>query len=164
MSSTQFWVGALVPSFLKWVNPYLRKFFKLSEFDAQTQARVANKQYPSYFRVLYGIWVITLLGTGIVELLLMMIYGSSLFPGKSFAVLTFLGLINMIGVWFIFGAILDMVFWQISTRNFKDYVILKQFKSGWGYDIKQQIVTLFKIGFIYYIFALPFMALLISLT
>lgn len=155
MSSTQFWVGMLVPSLIKWVNPRLKKFFKLNEFDAQTKIRVTTKQYPFYFSFFYTLWVLALLGTGILELLLMMIYGMEIFPGKNFAVIIFLGLINMIGVWFIFGAILDALFWQISPKNFKDYVIFKQLKSGWGYDIKQQAATLFKIGIIYYIITLP---------
>lgn len=163
MSSTQFWVGALVPPFIKWINPYLKKFFKLTEFDAQTKERVVNKQYPTYFEVLYGLWVITLLGTGVAVLLLMMIYGSSLFPEKSFFILIMLGLINMIGAWFIFGALLDILFWQISSNNFRDYVTFKQLKSGWGYDIKQQVFALLKIGFIYYIFALPLIAFLLIL-
>ncbi len=157
MSSTQFWVGALVPPFIKWVNPYLKKFFKLSEFDDQIKERVTNKKYPSYYGVLYGIWVITLLGIGVAELLLMMIYGSSFFPGKSFAVLTFVGLINMIGMWFIGGAMLNFLFWQVSSENFRDYIKFRQIKSGWGFEIKQQIITLIKLGVIYYIITFPVM-------
>jgi len=42
----------------------------------------------------------------------------------------------MIGVWFIAGAILDLLFWQISPQTFRDYVIFRQIKSGWGFDIK----------------------------
>ena len=91
----------------------------------------------------------------------MMIYGMQLFPAKSFAVLTLIVLINMIGVWFIFGAILDALFWQISPENFRDYVKFRQLKSGWGYDIKQQIVTLVKIGIIYYVIASPVMLFLL---
>lgn len=155
MGSTQFWVGALVPPLIKWANPYLKKFFKLNEFDTQTQARVTSKQYPSYYGVLYGLWIITILGTGVAVLLFMIIYGTAIFPGKGYAALIFAGLINMIGAWFIFGAFLDMIFWQISPENFRDYVKFRQLKDGWGYDIKQQILTLLKIGFIYYIFALP---------
>lgn len=164
MSSTQFWVGALVPPLMKWLNPYLKKFFKLNEFDSQTQVRVTSKQYPFYYSFLYTLWVLTLLGTGIAALLLMMIYGSNIFPGKSFATHTFLGLINMFGVWFIAGAFLDLVFWQISTGNFRDYVKFRQLKSGWGYDIKQQVVTLLKIGFIYYLIAIPIMLILLFLV
>lgn len=163
MSSTQFWVGALVQPFIKWVTSRLKKFFKLKEFDVQIQERVLTKQYPAYFSYLYTLWVLSLLGIGIAALLFIMIYGVELFPTKSFAVIIFVGLINMIGAWFIFGAILDFLFWQISPANFRDYVILRQIKSGWGYDIKQQIQTLIKIGVIYYVFALPFMVLLISL-
>lgn len=155
MSSTQFWVGALVPPFIKWANPYLKKFFKLNEFDTQTKQRVTHKQYPTYYRVLYGFWVITLLGTGVTELLFLIVYGQSMFPEKSFAILTFVGFINMIGVWFIFGAILDALFWQISSENFRDYVRFRQIKSGWGYNMKQQIYTLFKIGIIYYLVVSP---------
>lgn len=160
MSSTQFWVGMLVPPLMKWLSPYLKKFFKLNEFDAQTQERVASKQYPFYYSFLYTLWVLILLSTGIAALLFMMVYGSNIFPGKSFATLTFLGLINMFGVWFVCGAILDAVFWQISSENFRDYVKFRQLKSGWGYDIKQQILTLFKLGFFYYLIAIPVMLVL----
>lgn len=162
MSLTQIWVGVLVPPIVKWASPKLKKVFKLQEFGLQTQARVAAKQYPVYYSVLYGLWVMSLVGSGIAVLLLMMIYGAVIFPGKSFAVIIFLGLINMIGTWFIFGALLDIIFWQISSENFKDYVKFKQLKSGWGYDIKQQIVTLLKIGVIYYLFAAPLMYYLLS--
>ena len=155
MSSTQFWVGALVPPLIKWANPYLKKFFKLTEFDNETKTRVFVKQYPFYFGFLYGLWIIALLSTGFMVLMWFMISGSTLFAGKSYAVPVFLGLINMIGVWFIFGAILDFLFWQISSSNFRDYVIFRQIKSGWGYDMKQQIITLFKIGIIYYILVTP---------
>lgn len=155
MSSTQFWVGMLVPPLMKWANPYLKKFFKLNEFDAQIKERVTAKQYPIFYGALYSLWVITLLSTGIAVLLLFMVYGSNLFPGKSFAVHTFLGLINMFGAWFILGALLDALFWQISSENFKDYVKFKQLKSGWGYDIKQQIITLLKIGIAYYLLVIP---------
>lgn len=161
MSSTQFWVGALVPPLIKWANPYLKKFFNLSEFDAQTKERVINKQYPPYFGVLYGLWVITLLGTGVAVLLFIMIYGSSLFTKASFAVLTFVGLINMIGSWFIFGALLDFLFWQMSPQNFRDYVIFRQIRSGWGYNVKQQIATLLKIGLVYYLVTFPLQVYLI---
>lgn len=61
----------------------------------------------------------------------------------------------MIGVWFIFGALLNFLFWQVSPENFKDYVRFRQIKSGWGYEIKQQISTLIKIGIIYYILVAP---------
>ncbi|MBI2021678.1 hypothetical protein HYS93_02205 [Candidatus Daviesbacteria bacterium] len=155
MSSTQFWVGALVPPLVKWLNPYLKKFFKLSEFDSQTQERVASKQYPFFYGALYTLWVLTLLGSGITVLLLMMIYGPAFFPGKSYTALILIGLINMIGSWMIFGAILDALFWQLSPENFRDYVKFRQLKSGWEYDIKQQIITLFKIGFIYYLLTAP---------
>lgn len=164
MSSTQFWVGMLVPPFLKWANPHLKKLFKLNDFDQSTKTRVFTKTYPFYFPFLYVLWVLCLLTPGFFVLMWLMISGPSLFPDKSYAVPVFLGFINMIGVWFIGGAILDFLFWQISPNHFKDYVILKQIKSGWGYDIKQQIQTLIKIGVIYYIFALPIMVLLISLT
>lgn len=155
MSSTQFWVGLLVPPFLKWVNPYLKKFFKLTEFDSQTRTRVFAKQYPTYFGFLYGLWVLALFSTGLVVLIWFIIFGPALFPGKSYAIPVFLGLINMIGVGFVFGAILDFLFWQISPENFRDYVRFKQIKSGWGYDISQQIATLFKIGTVYYLLFLP---------
>lgn len=161
MSSTQFWVGMLVPPFIKWANPYLKKFFKLNEFDIQTQERVTSKQYPFYYLFLYSLWVITILGSGVAVLLLMMVFGQNIFPDKGFITFTVVGLINMIGAWMIFGALLDILFWQISSENFKDYVKFRQLKSGWGYDIKQQISTLIKIGIIYYIITSPVLLFLL---
>lgn len=161
MSSTQFWVGMLVPPFIKWVNPHLKRFFKLTEIDSETRTRVFSKTYPTYFGFLYGLWIMTLLSTGFVVLLWFMISGTAFFPDKSYAVPVFLGLINMIGVWFIGGAILDFLFWQISPQNLKDYIIMRQIKSGWGYDIKQQILTLVKIGIIYYLITIPIMVFLL---
>lgn len=163
MSSTQFWVGALVPPLIKWASPLFKKFFKLTEFDAQTQERITTKQYPFYYSFLYTLWVLALLGTGISALLLMIINSQILLPDKNYAILIFLGLINMIGVWFIAGAFLDWLFWKISTENFRDYVKFRQLKSGWGYDIKQQILTLLKIGFIYYLVAIPTMVILLAI-
>lgn len=161
MSSTPFWVGMLVPPLIKWANPFLKKFVKLNEFDSQTKERVITKKYPFYYSFLYTLWILILLGTGIAVLLFMMIYGSKLFPEKSFAILTFVGLINMIGAWFILGALLETVFWQISSENFRDYVKFRQLKSGWGYNIKQQIFTLVKIGIVYYILTLPLIVYLL---
>lgn len=161
MSSTQFWTGMLVPPFIKWVNPHLKRFFKLTEFNNEIKTRVSTRHYPFYFSFFYGFWVMALLSTGLVVLLWFMISGPSLFPDRSYAVPVFLGLINMIGVWFIFGAILDALFWQISPENFRDYVRLRQLKSGWGYDIKQQIATLIKIGIIYYVITSPVMLFLL---
>lgn len=161
MSSTQFWVGMLVPPFVKWVNPYLKKFFKLTEFDSQTKERVVVKQYPTYFGFLYGLWILALLSTGFIALIWFMISGPALFSDKSYAVSVFLGLINMIGVWFIFGALLDFLFWQISPPSFRDYVILSQIKSGCGYEIREQISALFKIGVFYYLLTLPIMLFLL---
>lgn len=161
MSSTQFWVGLLVPPLVKWANSKIKRVFKLQEFDTQTQERVTTKQYPIYYGVLYGLWVIAILGSGVAVLLFLMIYGQSLFPEKSFAILTFVGFINMIGVWLIFGAILDVLFWQVSSENFRDYIKFRQLKSGWGYDIKQQISVLAKIGIVYYIITLPLMIYLL---
>lgn len=161
MSSTQFWVGMLVPPLIKWANPFLKKYFKLAEFDSETKSRVLTKKYPAYYVFLYSLWVLTLLASGIIVLLLMMVYGPAIFPDKNYAVPVFLGLINMIGVWFVLGGILDFLFWQMSSGNFRDYVMMKQLKSGWGYDIKGQIKTLLKIGFFYYLLAIPIMALLL---
>lgn len=56
MSSTQFWVGLLVPPLIKWANPKIKRVFKLQEFDILTQERVTTKQYPTYYGVLYGLW------------------------------------------------------------------------------------------------------------
>lgn len=151
----------LVPSIVKWVNPYLKKFFKLSEFDTKTKEKVTAKQYPSYFSFLYMLWILSFLASGIIILFFIMVYGPSIFPDKNYAALVFLGLINMIGAWCILGGLLDALFWQISNENFRDYVIFRQLKSGWGYDIKQQIITLFKIGIFYYIVISPLIIFLL---
>lgn len=140
MNSTQFWTGILIPPFVKWVQPHLKRFFKLTEIDSQTKVRVFKKTYPSYFGFLYGLWIIALLSTGFIALFWFMISGH-----------VFLGLINMVGAWFIGGAILNFLFWQISTNQFRDYVLMRLIKSGWEYDIKQQATTLLTIGFIYYL-------------
>ena len=161
MSSTQFWTGMLVPQLIKWVNPYLKRYFKLAEIDNKAKTRVFSKTYPAYFGFLYSLWFMVLFSTGFIVLIWFMTSGPTLFAGKSYAVPVFLGLINMIGVWFIFGAILDAVFWRISSEHFRDYVMFRQLKSGWGYDIKQQIVTLFKIGFVYYLVMFPLILLLL---
>lgn len=151
----------LIPPFIKWIRPGLQRFFKLTEIDSKTKARVSAKQYPAYFRFLYSLWIIALLSSGFIVLIWFMISGPALFPGKSYAVPVFLGLINMLGVWFIFGAILDVFFWQISSENFKDYIRLRNLKDGWGFDMKQQILTLFKMGFIYYLLTIPVMVILL---
>lgn len=98
MSLTQFWTGMLVPLFIKWAQPRLKRFFKLTEIDSQTRVRVSAKKYPVYFGFLYSLWIIGLLSTGFITLLWFMISGS-----------IFLGLINMIGAWFIGGAILRLL-------------------------------------------------------
>lgn len=144
MNSTQFWTGMLIPPIVRWFNPYLKKFFKLKEIDSETKAKVSVKQYPAYFGFLYALWIIALLSTGFITLLWFMISGY-----------VFLGLINMVGGWLIGGAILNFLFWQISTNNFRDYAEFRLIKSSWGYEIKQQITTLYKIGVIYYLVASP---------
>jgi hypothetical protein len=144
MSFTQFWVGMMMPPLLKWVNPYLKKFFNLTEINSETKIRVSVKKYPAYFGFLYGLWIIALLSTGFITLSWFIISNH-----------VFFGLINMLGAWFIGGAIINFLFWQISTNKFRDYVEFRLIKSGWGYEIKQQIATLFKIGVIYYLLISP---------
>lgn len=161
MSSTQFWVGALVPPFITWANPYLKKFFKLSEFNKKTKTRVFAKHYPAYFGFLYTLWGISLISGGLAVLLVMMVYGPTILPDKNYGVIVLLGLINMIGAFWVLGAILDFLFWQMSPQNFRDYIIFRQIKSGWGYDIKQQMLTLLKIGLAYYVITFPLQAYLI---
>lgn len=70
-------------------------------------------------------------------------------------------MINMFGVWFVFGAVLDLLFWKISSENFRDYVMFRQLKEGWGFNVQEQKLTLFKIGFFYYLIAIPIMAILL---
>ena len=161
MSSTQFWVGMLISPFLKWVNPSLRKFFNLPKINNVTKNRVFSKTYPTYFGFLYSLWIMALLSSGFIELIWFMLSGPALFPGKSYAIPVFLGLINMIGIWFIFGALLDILFWQVSSENFRDYVKFRMIKSGWGYEIKQQIITLIKLEIIYYVVVSPLIAYLL---
>ena len=151
----------LVPPLIKWLNPIIKKWFKLPEFDPQTKARITTKQYPSYFGILYGFWILSLFGAGATVLLLMVIYGQDIFPDKSYAVPVFIGLINMIGAWFLCGALLDLLFWKISSENFRDYVMYWQWRTGWGYDIGKQITTFFIIGIIYTACTLPITLLLI---
>ena len=155
MSSTQFWTGMLVPPLIKWANPYLKKFFKLNEFDNQTKERVISKQYPPFYSFLYNLWQISLIGSPVVFFTLTLIYLPQLFPHKQVGTLIFAGLLNFFGSIFIIGAILDIILWNISSDDFRDYVRYRQLKVGWGFEIKQQIVTLFKIGIIYYIAAFP---------
>ncbi len=162
MSSTQFWVGMFVPALTKWINPHLKKFFKLAEFDAETKTKVGAKIYPFYFSFLYYLWMLVLLSSGIMVLILLMIYGSILFPDRNYAIPVFLGLINMIGAWFVFGALLDSFFWRISSKNFKDYVKFRMIGSGWGYEIEQQVIVLLKIGAIYYLLASPLILYLLT--
>ncbi|MBI4130758.1 hypothetical protein HY468_05550 [Candidatus Roizmanbacteria bacterium] len=161
MSSTQFWVGMLVPPLVKWASPRLKKFFKLEEFDTKTRSRITTKQYPSYYAFFYALWILSLLSTGIIGLFLIMIYVPEIIPGTSYTVSLWLGLVNMIGIWFIAGALLDSIYWLISPPNFRDYVLLRQLKEGWGYDIKQQIITLVKIGVVYYLVMLPLILFLL---
>ncbi|MBI4067052.1 hypothetical protein HY407_01610 [Candidatus Gottesmanbacteria bacterium] len=161
MSSTQFWVGLIVPPFIKWIMPRIKKYVKLEEFDGATKARVTSKQYPSYYSFFYSLWILSLLSTGIIGFFLIMIYIPEILPGKSYTVSTWLGLINMIGVWFIAGAFLDIIYWVISPPNFRDYVMFRQLKEGWGLNIGQQIKTLFKIGIVYYLIFSPLILFLL---
>lgn len=161
MSSTQFWVALLVPPIVKHLQPRLKRFFKLNEFNVETKTRVLNKQYPKSYSFFYYLWIISLLASGISALFLVMFFAQGLVPVEKYAAVSFVGILNMFGVWFVAGAILDFLFWQISPPNFRDYVIFRQIKSGWGYDIKEQIETLLKIGFVYYLITIPIMAYLI---
>jgi len=161
MSSTPFWVGMIVPPFIKWVQPRLKRFFRLDQFNIETKTRVLNKQYPSYYGFLYSLWIISLLVPGIASLFLLMFFAQGLVPVEKYTAIVFIAIINMFGVWFVAGAILDALYWFISSENFRDYVRFKQIKTGWDFDIKQQIITLFKIGFVYYLVTLPIMLYLI---
>lgn len=161
MNSTQFWVAALVPTIVQKASPVVKKILKLQEFDVKTQRRASQQEYPAYFGFLYSLWVITLLASGIGASFLLVIFLSQLLHGKGVATLIFVGLINSIGAWFIGGAVLDGIFWWISSSHFRDYVMLRQLQSGWGYDIKQQISVMLKIGVVYYLVALPLMIFLL---
>lgn len=161
MSSTQFWVGVLVPPIIKRAMPFLKKTFNLPEFDEKTRQRVTSKQYPSFYSALYNLWQVSLFFSPVVFMIIGWIYLFQLFPQKNPGLLLLVGLLNLFGSFFILGAILDIIFWSISPKNFRDYVRYRQIKIGWGFEFKQQIITLLKIGFIYYLITLPLQAYLL---
>lgn len=161
MSSTQFWVGALVPPLIKKTVPFLKKAFHLPEIDKATKQRVTSKQYPPFYSTFYNTWQLSLIFTPIIFMIISLVYLFQQFPQKSAGTLIFIALLNFFGSFFILGAILDIVLWTISSKNFKDYVRYRQMKVGWGFEIKQQIAMLLKIGVVYYLVTFPLQAYLI---
>ena len=161
MNSTQFWVGMLVPSLVKRAVPFLKNVFKLPEFDPETQKRVTSKHYPAHYSALYNLWQISLIANPVVFLVLSLFYLPQLFPDKQIGILLWVVLINFFGSIFLLGAILDVILWCISSHDFKDYVMFRQIKVGWGFEIKQQIVTLLKIWIIYSFVTLPLVVYLL---
>ena len=152
-------IGALVPSLVKEAVPLVARKFRLGEFDEATKARVSRLVYPKYYGLLYGLWISVLFIIGFAALGLFFALAAR-FPEKA-ASYIWLGLINMIGAWLILGAALDAAFWMLSSEHFRDYVRLRQIKSGSGYPIEGQIKVLLTLGVIYYIIFLPVMIFLL---
>ena len=152
-------IGALVPSLVKKAVPFVARKFRLGEFDEATKARVSRLVYSKYYGLLYGLWISVLFIIGFAALGLFFALAAR-FPEKVAAYI-FLGIITMIGAWLILGAALDAVFWLLSPKHFRDYVRLRQIKSGGGYPIEGQIKVLLTLGVIYYIIFLPVMIFLL---
>ncbi|MBI2173649.1 MAG: hypothetical protein HYU33_00415 [Candidatus Omnitrophica bacterium] len=155
MSSHYSLIAVLVPLLTKKAIPLIQRIFKLQAFDAQTQDKVRQQPYPRYYRALYDLWLIALILGGCAVTFLLVGFFSRFFPEKSIATLIWMGIINMIGVWFLFGAFLDALLWRMASEKFKDYVKLRQIESGTGYEIPQQIATLIKLGILYYLVVSP---------
>ncbi|HCM37504.1 MAG: hypothetical protein UV61_C0002G0054 [Candidatus Gottesmanbacteria bacterium GW2011_GWB1_43_11] len=163
MSSTQFWVAVFVPQIIERISPHFKRLFALKEFDSQTQQRVSSKEYPAFYALLYLLWGISLISFGCVLLLFIIIYMTQLVPQEKYGLIIWFGLIMFLGSFMIPGALLDFLFWSISPENFRDYVKFRLIKSGWGYEMRDQIMTLFKIGLIYLLLTSPLVIYLLYL-
>jgi len=153
-------IGALVPALVKKTPVILKKIFKLQPIDDITKARVAAKEYPRHYKIGYALWLLCLFSSGFIALGYIAFYlpiTSDGFDFREYWRFVFLGLINMVGVWLVAGAILDQLFWFLSSDNFKDYVRYRNIKEGMDVDVTLQIKTLWKIGILYYIVLLPVM-------
>ena len=151
-------IGMLVPALVKKLPAALKKIFKLQLIDSATKARVAAKQYPRYYKIGYTLWLLCLFSVGLAVFGYISFYLPTASPDFHYAEwwkYAFLGLINMVGAFFIGGAILNMVFWSLSSENFKDYVRYRNMKEGMDVDVPLQIKTLWKIGIGYYILLSP---------
>jgi len=88
---------------------------------------------------------------------------TQLVPQEKYGLIIWFGLIMFLGSFMIPGALLDFLFWSISPENFRDYVKFRLIKSGWGYEMRDQIMTLFKIGLIYLLLTSPLVIYLLYL-
>lgn len=165
MSSTHYSIiSALVPRIVKKAVPFILKKSKLPEFDGPTQERITAKVYPGYYAALYGFWILLLLSSGFIFFFFVLLFLPSFFPEVGMAAAIWIALINMVGGWLVFGALLDTGLWAMSSANFRDYVMLRQLRSGAPYGIKDQIRILFILGGLYYSIMLPVMFFIIFLS
>lgn len=155
MSVQYFVIPLLVPWLTKKALGVIARAFKLQGFDAHTQARVRQQRYPRYYSALYFLWAMTLLAGGCVVLWPIFTVLPRLFPDKGIATFMWVGLINVIGGWFLIGALLDAILWRLSSARFKDYVRLRLLESGTGYEMRQQIAVLTTLGLLYYVVGGP---------
>lgn len=155
MSAQYFVISVLVPWLTKKATRVVARAFKLQEMDARTQDRVRQQRYPRYYAVLYGLWVMAPLAAGCLVLWPIFRFLPRFFPDKSMATFIWVGLINVIGGWFLLGAFLDAVLWRLASGQFKDYVRLRQLESGTGYEMPQQVAVLVRIGGLYYLIGGP---------
>ena len=158
-------IGVLVPELIKKAPAVLKRIFRLRAIDDATKARVAAKEYPRYYKIGYTLWLFCLFSIGFVIFGYIAFYlpvASVNFDYSKYWRYLFLGLINMIGAWFIIGAIFDQIFWWLSSDSFKDYVRYRNIKEGMDVDIPEQIKTLWKIGIGYYILFSPVLYFLLQ--
>ncbi|MBI2035926.1 MAG: hypothetical protein HYT12_04605 [Candidatus Liptonbacteria bacterium] len=152
-------IGALVPTLIKKLPEILKRVFKLQLIDEAIKARVLSKAYPQYYKIGYALWLICIFSSGFAVFGYIAFYLPVSFLnfdyGSEYWKFIFLGLINMLGAWFIIGAILDQLFWSLSSENFRDYVRHRNIKEGMDVDAPLQIKTLWKIGVGYYILFSP---------
>lgn len=151
-------IGALVPALVKKLPEALKKIFKLQPLDEEIKARVVAAKYPHYYKIGYALWFLCLFSGGLAAFVYFAIYlpiVSADFVPDVYWKFAFLGLINMAGLWLIWGAIFDQVFWQLSSDNFRDYVRYRNIKEGLDVDVPLQIKNLWKIGIGYYILFSP---------
>src|SRR3989338_7915825 len=162
---TYFTTGALVPMLVKKMPAVLKNIFKLQLINEVIKARVSLKEYPQYYKIGYAFWLFCILSGGFIVFGYIAFYLPATFVnfdyGGDYWKFIALGLINMIGAWLIGGTILDMIFWSISSENFRDYTRYRCIKDGMDVDIPIQIKTLWKIGIGYYILLSPVLYLLL---
>src|SRR3989338_8980531 len=148
-------IGALVPALVKKILPHTGKIFGVAEFDEETKMRVADLQYPAYYSVLYALWITILISVGLAPLFVFPLLFFVHFPDKGLFLLVLLGIVNTIGALTLLGGLIDATCWRLSSAHFRDYVRLRQIRSGTCYVIEQQITVLMKIGIIYNVVFLP---------